>query len=90
MQNMRTGRAALAMPRLNIRAADGGGAFGAERQGFAAAVFECAGFLIHDVGRRADACLEKPGVLERRRRDAPVPNLAAVSAIFSRTRSQCG
>ena len=49
---------------LDVGAADGRRALGAQRQRAPALVLERVHLLAHDVGRLADAALEQPGLLE--------------------------
>ncbi len=61
--------AALVHAMLDVRAADGRGALGAQRQRAPGDVLEREHLLAHDVGRLADAAREQLGRLERRRLD---------------------
>ena len=54
---------------LQVGAADGGGAFGPQRQAVAAAVVEDVHLLLDDVGAFADAAGEELGMLEGGRLD---------------------
>ena len=70
------GLGAVVHPVLQVGAADGGGAFGAQGEQVAAPVLKDIHFLFYDVGAFADAANKEAGVLKNGAVDAPVAEAA--------------